>query len=68
MRVDLDDEFVSKLKALASKNHPAFSEEDFNAYDYSGGNYDDAFSLGASMGEIDTAIWVAIELGIDLDD
>ena len=26
--------------------------EDFNAYDYSGGNYDDAFLMGANAGEI----------------
>lgn len=26
-------------------------EDDFNAYDYSGGNYDDAYYLGTSDGE-----------------
>jgi len=40
-----------KLEKL-SKKETVGDNEDFNAYDYSGGNYDDAYNLGYSDGEI----------------
>jgi hypothetical protein len=39
------------LEKLAAKK-AAIDKEDFNPYDYSGGNYDDAYYMGSSDGEI----------------
>ena len=33
--------------------HNYFEEEDFNPIDYSGGNFDDCFSMGITQGEFD---------------
>lgn len=41
---------VEKIEAQAAKS-AHFDREDFNACDYSGGNFDDAYSLGVSDGE-----------------
>ncbi len=46
-----------KLEVLAKKK-VASDNDDFNTFDYSGGNYDDAYSLGCDSGEV----WLAREL------
>lgn len=48
------DELKKYLETLAEKKDPS-DNEDFNAMDYSGGNYDDAFSMGQNSGEIQLA-------------
>lgn len=45
------DELIAKLTEMAAKK-VASDSEDFSACDYSGGNYDDAYDLGVSDGEI----------------
>ena len=47
----LSAEMVEKLKVLAAKT-AACDDEDFTAYDYCGGNYDDAYDVGSEDGEI----------------
>ena len=47
-------ELVEKLKTIA-KQPAALDNDDFTAYDYSGGNYDDAFYLGVAQGEVSLA-------------
>lgn len=42
------------LQELSSKD-AAIESEDFSAYDASGGNFDDAYSIGVSDGEISLA-------------
>jgi hypothetical protein len=41
---------IEKLDSIAKKS-PHCDKDDFNAYDYSGGNYDDAYALGCDDGE-----------------
>lgn len=43
-------ETIEKLKKLAQRA-TSITEEDFNAYDSSGGNYDDAWAYGMDDGE-----------------
>jgi hypothetical protein len=45
------DELIAKLKALVGKR-AGFDNEEFNAMDASGGNYDDAYDMGCKDGEI----------------
>ena len=45
------DELIAKLKALAAQT-AATDKEDFSAYDYSGGQPDDAYDMGCADGEI----------------
>lgn len=42
---------LNYLESIAEKN-ACGDREDFNAYDYSGGNYDDAYEVGVDDGEI----------------
>ncbi len=50
-------EMIEKLKVLAARK--CWSDnEDFSAYDYSGGNFDDAYQGGTVDGET----WLAREL------
>lgn len=42
---------VAEIERVSNKT-AASDNEDFNAYDYSGGNYDDAYHLGTKDGEI----------------
>lgn len=44
-------ELLKFLEKLAAKTAAA-DDEEFNAYDYSGGNFDDAYSTGCSDGQI----------------
>jgi hypothetical protein len=51
----IDTEKLAKLLALIEKTaayKSAIDAEDFNACDYSGGNFDDAHSQGMRDGEI----------------
>lgn len=43
-----------KLQKIAAQKCPS-DDPEFNAYDYSGGNYDDAYALGYDAGEIHCA-------------
>ena len=45
------DELIAKLKALSSQT-AGTDNEDFNANDYSGGNFDDAYDMGREDGKI----------------
>ena len=45
------DELIAKLKALAAQT-AATDNDDFSAYDYSGGQPDDAYDMGCADGEI----------------
>ena len=48
--MQLTPEFIARLQAAAKRK--TWSEnEDFSAYDYSGGNYDDAYDGGTRDGE-----------------
>lgn len=46
----MNEELIQYLEKLAAKK-TWLDNEDFNAYDYSGGNYDDAFAGGMETGE-----------------
>lgn len=59
----MNEELKQKLIKLAQREHGA-DKEDFSACDYSGGNYDDAFSIGVSYGEICMARDILKDLGI----
>lgn len=51
----IDTEKLAKLIALIEKTaeyKACLDDADFNAYDYSGGNFDDAHSQGVRDGEI----------------
>ncbi len=59
----MNEELIEKLKTLAKKE--CWSDDDeFEAYSYSGGNFDDAYSGGYRDGEIDLAREILRELGI----
>ena len=47
-------ELKAKLKEIAEDGANS-DREDFNAHDASGGNFDDAYSLGVTDGEISLA-------------
>jgi hypothetical protein len=57
---------IDKLILLARQSAYC-DEEDFNAYDYSGGNYDDAHRQGYNDAEIHMAQMILDELGIDYE-
>ena len=50
-------EIEELLKGIAAKKVKS-DEDDFNVFDYSGGNYDDAYSIGVESGEV----WLARKL------
>lgn len=47
----LSNEMIQKLKKLA-ETEAACDDEEFNPYDVSGGNFDDAYYAGSNDGEI----------------
>jgi hypothetical protein len=57
-------EVLERLKKLAALKI-ASDNEDFNACDYSGGNYDDAFDIGEWCGKVQAARDLLDELGIE---
>ena len=60
----MNDELIEKLKYEAEQ-HDASQDEDFNVDDYAGGNLDDAFSFGTSIGRIGLAREILEALGIE---
>jgi hypothetical protein len=44
-------EALKEMLQKLTKRPPAISKPGFSAYDYSGGNFDDAYSLGSEDGE-----------------
>lgn len=48
-------ELIHKLVARLATNTNHFKDEDFNPYDISGGNFDDAFEAGVEQGYGDLA-------------
>ena len=66
MKIELSQEQIDNLKKLA-KRKCWCENDDFSAYDYSGGNYDDAYAGGCSDGESLLAAQLLSELGIDLE-
>lgn len=58
--MNIEPETLNQLIILAQKKVP----DDFNVYDYSGGNYDDAYLLGLDHGEIGLARLVLDNLGV----
>ena len=61
MKNQLSDKMMERLTKLAAKKCSS-DKEDFNAYEYSGGNFDDAWSNGRDEGEV----WLAQEILADL--
>lgn len=51
MVVDLSDEFVANVRTLAAKTI-GYDDEDFDIYGWSGGQPDDAYSIGLDHGEV----------------
>lgn len=47
----MNEELKKQLIEIAKQRCP-YDDEDFNAYDYCGGNYDDAWSGGVECGQI----------------
>lgn len=45
------EELLIKLKSLYKDDDETGMDEDSDIYDYCGGNYDDAYSIGYSHGE-----------------
>lgn len=60
----LSQAMIEKLKKLAATDC-SFDNEDFNAYDYSGGNYDDAYYMGSTDGEISLAREILADMEAD---
>lgn len=53
-----DSEKLAQIEAYVLKyvnNHDYYNDEDFDPYSYSGGNCDDAFSMGDTQGRGDFA-------------
>lgn len=61
--VQVTPEFIADLKKLA-KRECWNEDEEFNAMDFSGGNFDDAYEGGYADGEADIAVHVLNELGL----
>lgn len=57
-------ELIPLLKRLAAQNSPSCDDKEFNAYDYCGGNYDDAWYGGVSDGETQLARKVLTNMGL----
>lgn len=58
----MNDAMKQKLKKLAEREC-WIDADDFNPYDYSGGNYDDAYYGGSSDGETILARELLAEFG-----
>ena len=48
------EKLIEKLKEIAAKK-AGFDNPEFNVYDWSGGNFDDAYQLGIGDGEVGLA-------------
>jgi hypothetical protein len=60
----MNDEVIKLLKTNAERRL-ALNTSDFNPYDWSGGNFDDAWYSGADDGRCDLAREILDMLGID---
>jgi hypothetical protein len=67
METIIPSELIQSLIKTA-KLIPAASEEDFNAYDSSGGNFDDAYQIGVDDGEIYLARHILDAVGVVYDE
>ena len=67
METMLPSELIQSLIKTA-KLIPAASEEDFNAYESSGGNFDDAYQVGVDDGEIYLARHILDAVGVAYDE
>lgn len=54
VQIRIDKKVLDELKKLAKKHNPRY-DDDFNAEDYAGGNFDDGHDAGMNHGEIDLA-------------
>lgn len=59
----MNPELIEKLKKLAA-TEAACDDDEFNPYDVSGGNFDDAYYAGSTDGEILLARDILTELKI----
>lgn len=50
MQVELPDDFVARMRALA-KSPLDSDDEDFEVHSHAGGNIDDAYTMGVDEGE-----------------
>lgn len=62
----INNDVIELLKQLASKEC-WLDVDDFNADDYSGGNFDDAFSGGVDAGRVDLARDLLNMMGIEFE-
>jgi hypothetical protein len=62
----LNEEQIKKLIDIASKKM-ASEQEEFDAMDYSGGNFDDAYYMGTEDGEISMAREVLDMIGVEYE-
>ena len=61
-------EMIERLKKIARQStvyDDLPEDECLNAYDFSGGNFDDAFSMGETAGEVLLARSILEELSVD---
>ena len=58
---------IDTLIKTAQRSLRQQEEEDFNVYDCSGGNFDDAYSLGYDDAEVQSARSILTELGISFE-
>ena len=59
----LHNDMIKKLKLLAEDNC-SYDDPNFNANDWSGGNYDDAWSGGMRSGETSLAREILDSIGV----
>lgn len=48
---ELLQRILNHVSEKLSKGNPSVDDPEFNVYDYCGGNYDDAYSVGVNAGE-----------------
>ena len=53
VNITISDALFKHISALAEEYEPL--DDDFNAYDYSGGQCDDSFTMGVAHGEEELA-------------
>lgn len=61
IQISIDEKILNELKELAKKHNPRW-DDDFNAEDYAGGNFDDGHDAGMRHGEIDLAQRVVVAI------
>lgn len=61
--MDFPQEIIDQLIKLAQQT-AKYDDDDFNAYDYSGGNIDDAYGIGQDDGKISLARQILKQLNI----